>query len=156
MKQLQQQHQQQMEWKAKGHGELREIVQDEFLREVTSSPRVVVHFYHDEFERCKILDMHLQRLAPRHLECKFLKLNAEKAPFFVEKLQIRVLPTIVAFHDGIAYPERVVGFENLVASDEEEELESFGSRVSHRATDADTFPTIAVRCSNDQWWSSIY
>lgn len=42
---------------AKGHGEYREIAQDEFLKEVTSSPRVAVHFYHNDFERCKIMDM---------------------------------------------------------------------------------------------------
>lgn len=34
------------------------------------------------------MDMRLGELAPRHLESKFLRINAEKAPFFVQKLQV--------------------------------------------------------------------
>lgn len=39
--------------------------------------------------RCKVMDMRLGELAPRHLETKFLRIDAEKAPFFVQKLQVR-------------------------------------------------------------------
>ncbi|KAE8885721.1 hypothetical protein PF002_g27208 [Phytophthora fragariae] len=129
---------------AKGHGEFREITQDEFLKEVTGSPLVAVHFYHRDFERCKIMDMHLAKLARNHIECKFLKLNAEKAPFFVEKLAIRVLPTVVCFKDGVAFPERVTGFDGLTEDDEEAELANFGSRSNHHATSSDNFPTAAL------------
>ncbi|RHY26451.1 hypothetical protein DYB32_007607, partial [Aphanomyces invadans] len=57
LKQLQEQYKLKAENLAKGHGDYREIVQDEFLKEVTSSARVLVHFYHRDFERCKIIDM---------------------------------------------------------------------------------------------------
>eukprot|EP00611_Tribonema_gayanum_P006389 TRINITY_DN15688_c0_g1_i1.p1 TRINITY_DN15688_c0_g1~~TRINITY_DN15688_c0_g1_i1.p1 ORF type:complete len:358 (-),score=110.64 TRINITY_DN15688_c0_g1_i1:10-960(-) len=97
---------------AKGHGRYREVTQDEFLPEVTGSARVVAHFYHNDFQRCKIMDMHLERLAPAHLEAKFIKINAEKAPFFVQKLQVRVLPCVVIFRDGISVAQ-VQGFEGL-------------------------------------------
>lgn len=40
-----------IENKAKGHGEYREIKQDEFLPTVTKTKRVVCHFYHTDFER---------------------------------------------------------------------------------------------------------
>ncbi|TMW61861.1 hypothetical protein Poli38472_010924 [Pythium oligandrum] len=140
--QLKAQYQQKQELLSKGHGEYREIGQDEFLKEVTSSPLVLVHFYHRDFERCKIMDMHLERLAKTHIECKFLKINAEKAPFFVEKLLIRVLPTVVGFKDGVAFPERVIGFDGLTVDDDEEEVEAFGSRYRAKATDS--FPTIAL------------
>jgi thioredoxin-like negative regulator of GroEL len=46
-----------------------------------------------------------------------LCLNAEKAPFFIQKLAIRTLPTIVCFIDGVAR-DRVVGFEDLGGKDE--------------------------------------
>jgi hypothetical protein len=73
--------------RALGHGEVRTITQDEFLPECTgSSEWVAVHFFHVEFERCKIMDHHLKMIAPRHLSCKFLRLDAEKAPFFVQKV----------------------------------------------------------------------
>ncbi|CAI5702031.1 unnamed protein product [Peronospora effusa] len=129
---------------AKGHGEYREIVQDEFLKEVTSSPLVAVHFYHRDFERCKIMDMHLAKVAPRHMECKFLKLNAEKAPFFVEKLAIRVLPSIVCFKDGVAFLQRVIGFEGLLQDEEKVEVMNSGCRSNHHASSMNDFPTTAL------------
>lgn len=101
-----------MENQAKGHGEYREIVEDEFLKECTSSVRVVVHFFHGDFERCKIMDKHLRVIAPKHDSCKFVSINADKAPFFVTKLAIRTLPTLLVFHDGVC-KDRVVGFEEL-------------------------------------------
>jgi thiol-disulfide isomerase/thioredoxin len=100
-----------------GHGEYREIAEDEFLKEVTESKFCVVHFYHSDFARCKIVDKHLADLAPRHLPTKFVKMNAGKSPFFVEKLAIRVMPTIVLFADGVAV-DRIVGFEELGAKDD--------------------------------------
>lgn len=45
------------------------------------------------------MDMRLGELAPRHLETKFLRIDAEKAPFFVQKLQAR----------GVVYEARSSG-----------------------------------------------
>mmetsp|Transcript_32260 Transcript_32260/g.30749 ORF Transcript_32260/g.30749 Transcript_32260/m.30749 type:complete len:291 (-) Transcript_32260:353-1225(-) len=96
----------------KGHGQYREITQDEFLNEMISSKIVVCHFYHAEFARCAIIDHHIQKLVQRHVETKFVKINAEKAPFFVSKLSIRSMPTLVIFYDGIA-ADKIIGFEGL-------------------------------------------
>lgn len=96
----------------KGHGQYREIVQDEFLNEMCNSFHVVCHFYHKEFPKCKVMDMHLQKLAQRHIECKFVYINAEKTPFFVEKLRIRMMPSLVFFEDGVAKGKQI-GFEGL-------------------------------------------
>ena len=54
MSQLKQTHEARAENLAKGHGQFREIAQDEFLPEVTGSSRVVAHFYHNDFQRCKV------------------------------------------------------------------------------------------------------
>lgn len=72
----------------KGHGQYREITQDEFLNEMISSKKVVCHFYHAEFSRCKVIDHHIRKLVQRHVETKFVKINAEKAPFFVTKVNL--------------------------------------------------------------------
>lgn len=96
----------------KAMGEYREIVESEFLPTVTKHKFAAVHFYHREFERCKMMDQKLQRVAFKHDEVKFVKLNAEKAPFFVTKLQIRTLPTVVLFINGVA-KHRIVGFTGL-------------------------------------------
>jgi hypothetical protein len=70
----------------KGHGQYTEIKEDEFLPSVTTSKFVVCHFYHKDFERCKIVDMHLRNIARQHTEAKFIFINAEMCPFFIKKL----------------------------------------------------------------------
>ena len=102
---------------AKGHGQYTEIKEDEFLSNVTGSKLVICHFYHKDFERCKIVDHHLRQIAREHPEARFIYINAEFSPFFVAKLQIQVLPTIVCFADGIAV-DRVVGFGDLGNKDD--------------------------------------
>ena len=69
-----------------GHGKYDEITEEEFLPTVTKIQYVVVHFYHKDFERCKIFDMHLKNISMKHLEAKFVTINAEKCPFFIAKL----------------------------------------------------------------------
>lgn len=105
------------QFQRQGHGEYREIVEEEFLKEVCGSQWVVVHFYHKEFFRCKIVDKHLRILAQKHLSCKWLTLDAEKAPFFVSKLAIQMLPTVIVFKDGIVH-DQFAGFDEMGGKDE--------------------------------------
>jgi thiol-disulfide isomerase/thioredoxin len=112
IRQLKIQQREKLENIGKGHGQYREIVQDEFLKECTSSERVICHFYSDEFTRCAIMDKHISKLALRHVETKFIKINAVKAPFFVDKLKIMTMPTVVMFIDGVAI-DKILGFEGL-------------------------------------------
>ena len=104
---------QQQEFITKGHGVYREMPsQDDFFKEVKDTEFVVVHFYRPSTMRCNILDKHLNLLAPKHVETKFVKVNVEKFPFLVEKLKIRILPTIVPFVKG-SVGEYLLGFEQL-------------------------------------------
>ena len=103
---------------AKGHGQYRLIHQDEFLPECTGSEWVVVHFFHNEFQRCKIMDHHFHIIAPQRMECKFVKIDAEKAPFFVNKLKVKTLPTLLVFYDG-KIVDRLSGFEGLATDPSE-------------------------------------
>lgn len=105
------------EMKKQGHGEYREITEGDFLGEVTGSELVICHFYHREFYRCKIMDKHLKELAPKYLDTKFLKLDAENAPFFISKLGIKTLPCVILFRKGIA-GDRLVGFQDLGGKDD--------------------------------------
>lgn len=59
-----------------GHGSYTEITEGEFLEVVTSTENVVCHFFHKDFERCKIVDKHMAALAARFLETRFIKLSA--------------------------------------------------------------------------------
>lgn len=113
LKELQLQKEDKLNNLGKGHGTLRDIIQDEFLSSVTSSNKVICLFYHKDFERCKIMTHHLEKIAPRHIETKFIKIDAEKAPFFVQKLIIRTMPTLVCFVEGVAI-DKIMGFEGLI------------------------------------------
>ena len=97
-------------------GEYREIKETEFLDYTTKFKHTLVHFYHPEFERCKIMDKHLQKICYEYPDVQFLYLNSLKAPFFVNKLGIRTLPTLCIFNDGVL-KDKVMGFEGLSGDD---------------------------------------
>ncbi|EHL01664.1 putative Thioredoxin domain-containing protein C2F3.12c [Glarea lozoyensis 74030] len=72
----------------------------------------VVHFAKEDFARCGVMDSHLESLAPKHFDTRFLKMNVDNAPFLVVKLKVQVLPCVLAFVDGVSV-DRIVGFEGL-------------------------------------------
>ncbi len=72
------------------YGEVRDIVETEFLDTMLKNEIVVCHFYNNSFERCKIMDKHLKTIAESHHDTLFVKINAEKTPFFTAKLNIKV------------------------------------------------------------------
>lgn len=105
------------ELERRGHGRYEEVGEGDFLEAVTRSERVVAHFFHRDFERCKIVDAHLPALAKRFPDTRFIKVSAPDAPFFTVKLGIKVLPAVVFFVGGVAVG-RVVGFDALGGRDD--------------------------------------
>ena len=101
----------------RGHGKYEEITEQEFLPTVTGTDYVICAFFHKDFERCKIVDKHLFLICKEHIEAKFVRIDAEKCPFFVQKLQIQMLPTIVLFENGVAI-DRIVGFDEVGGADD--------------------------------------
>ena len=99
------------------YGRYTEIIETEFLDIMLKNDKVVCHFYHKDFERCKIIDKHLQIIAQNHRETLFVKINAEKTPFFTDKLNIRVLPTIILFVKGKSI-HRFIGFQDFGMNDD--------------------------------------
>ncbi|KAF4692431.1 hypothetical protein FOZ63_024219, partial [Perkinsus olseni] len=61
--------------RAKGHGELNEITEAEFLDTVTKSDKAIVHFYHRSFRKCRVIDKHLGLLAPSLLDIKMARVR---------------------------------------------------------------------------------
>jgi thiol-disulfide isomerase/thioredoxin len=96
-----------------GHGELTLVDETEFLPAVTGSRLVVCHFFSDEFFRCSVMDARLKDVARKHFGTRFIRINAPKAPFFVARLAVRMLPTVIMFIDGKVV-DRLTGFEDLV------------------------------------------
>lgn len=110
--------QQKQEWMSQGHGKYSEVADEkEFFDACKKSKKVVCHFYRDSTFRCKIVDKHLEILAPKHLETKFIKIDAEKCKFLVDRLRIVVLPTICMAIEGKTQ-DYIVGFDDLGGKDE--------------------------------------
>lgn len=105
------------EYEHLGHGQYSTLNQDEFLPAVTKSKYCLAHFSHPEFERCRILDKHLSHLAKIHINTRIIKIDSTKAPFFVTKLAVQVLPTLIFLEDGKVI-HRMVGFEGLGGKDD--------------------------------------
>ncbi|ORY91128.1 thioredoxin-like protein, partial [Syncephalastrum racemosum] len=101
------------------HGTYTEITNEkEFMNITTGTKYVVGHFFHKDFRRCKIMDTHLEAclIAKKHYQTRFVKIDVENAPFLVEKLQVRVLPCVMAWVDGYMQT-KLIGFDELGNTD---------------------------------------
>ncbi|KAM3353203.1 hypothetical protein ACQJBY_024398 [Aegilops geniculata] len=103
-------------WRALGHGEYTEVPEKEFFSAAKASERMVCHFYRDNWP-CKVMDKHMSILAKQHVETRFIKVHAEKAPFLTEKLRVVVLPTL-ALVKNAKVEDYVVGFDELGGKDD--------------------------------------
>ena len=77
---------------------------------------MVCHFYRNNWP-CQVMDKHLQILCNKHVETKFVKVNAEKAPFLTERLKIWMLPTLALIKKEKT-TDYVVGFDELGGVDD--------------------------------------
>ena len=58
------------------------------------------------------MDKHLKILSQQFPNTQFLYIDAVKSPFFIQRLNIRTLPTLCIFIDGIM-KDKVLGFDGL-------------------------------------------
>ena len=109
---------QRQEWLASGHGIYEELADEgEFFAASKKSRFFVCHFSRNSTPRCKIVDKHLALLAPRHVETKFSRIDAERAQFLVDRLRIKIMPTICLAKDGKTV-DYIAGFDDLGGIDE--------------------------------------
>jgi hypothetical protein len=130
--QLQKQHAQQKKWKALGHGGYTELgegqdardVSREFFEASKESDRLVVHFYRPSTRYCDVFHAHLAKLAPKHMETRFVKINVEDcdhqgagASFLVERLGVVIMPTLLLVKDRKAF-HHIKGFDEVGGTEE--------------------------------------
>ena len=60
----------------------------EFFHAAKTSDNLVVHFYRPTTRYCLNVDAHFEKLAEKHMETRFVKINAEKSDYLVDKLGI--------------------------------------------------------------------
>lgn len=83
----------------------------------TSTEKMVIHFSHKDFKKCKIMDKHLEIIARKHTDTRFVKVDVEDVPFLVDKMDIKILPCVISFIDG-AGVDRLLGFEGISLGDD--------------------------------------
>lgn len=79
---------------------------------VAKSDAALLHLYQPTFSKCRLMNEMLEQIAERHLAVTAVAITAETAPFLVSKLQVKVLPLVVAYKEGKEVG-RVLGFEGL-------------------------------------------
>jgi len=118
IQQLKKKQQQKQDWLTNGHGEYSELADErEFFDACKKSTKLVCQFYLPSTERSKIVDKHLRALAPKHMETRFVHINAEKVPFLTQRLNIRVIPTIAIVVDSKTV-DYIRGFDDLGGVDD--------------------------------------
>jgi thiol-disulfide isomerase/thioredoxin len=106
------------EWASQGHGRYMELSDTkEFFNAAKASERMVVHFYRSTTRHCETVNGHLEKLSQKHQETRFVKIDAEKSVYLVEKLGIVLMPTIVLVYKG-AVVHHIQGFDELGGTDE--------------------------------------
>ncbi|KAK9820972.1 hypothetical protein WJX81_003934 [Elliptochloris bilobata] len=98
------------------HSLLQAAREKEFFAEVKGEERVVCHFFRENWP-CKVMDKHMEILARKHIETKFIKIHAEKSPFLTERLRVWMLPTLALVKLGKTV-DYVIGFADLGGSDD--------------------------------------
>ncbi|WAQ87403.1 hypothetical protein PtA15_8A307 [Puccinia triticina] len=102
------------------HGRYVEIKEEKKLIQITAKAKTaVVHFFHPDFERCKTMDKKLEVLASKYFSARFLRVDVANVPWLVDKLQIKILPCVVGFLDGVS-KDRIVGFEGITGESSKE------------------------------------
>merc|ERR1719231_806746 len=79
-----------------GHGKLDKITDQEFFACGKRSDRLIAIFTRNSNKYGKAMLEHAELLAQRHLEAKFIWIDAENAPFLTDRLNIFMLPTTCA------------------------------------------------------------
>lgn len=74
------------------------------------------------------MDSHLEVLARKHFDTMVTKIHVENAPFLVQKLNVQVLPCLIAWVDGKSV-DRIVGFEGELGNTDSFQTAALESRL---------------------------
>mmetsp|Transcript_15146 Transcript_15146/g.30144 ORF Transcript_15146/g.30144 Transcript_15146/m.30144 type:complete len:242 (-) Transcript_15146:118-843(-) len=118
LEQMKAQQKKRQDWQAQGHGRYMELSDTkEFFHAAKTSERLIVHFYRPTTRYCQNVDAHFEKMAPKHMETRFCKINAEKSDYLVTKLGIVIMPTILLCLNGKVV-HQIQGFDELGGTDE--------------------------------------
>ncbi|KAK6882599.1 Phosducin-like protein 1 [Candida tropicalis] len=106
-------------------GSLQEFTNEkELMDQIVQRKDCLVHFYQPEFKNCIKMNQVLNLLAQNFPLLPIFTITVENCPFLVSKLNLKVLPCVIAYKSGSEY-DRLVGFEKLGNSLTYDKLEHY-------------------------------
>ncbi|KAI6236690.1 TXNDC9 protein [Aphelenchoides besseyi] len=92
-----------------GHGKLSELGGDkDFIEAGKESPKLVCYFYAQNTEKSQAVEKCLENLASANFFTRFIRINAERCPFLIERLRLKSIPVI-----AIVRNEKIVDYIRL-------------------------------------------
>ena len=93
------------------------LTKDTFKSQVTTSATLVVDFWAPWCGPCRAFAPTFERVAAKHADITFAKVNTEEQPELAGALGIRAIPTLMVFRDGIAIFEQAGALPEKVLED---------------------------------------
>jgi len=88
-------------WLANSHGTIQTLEDErQFFEVMKSTQHVICLFFKTTSKWSQELKQHLSVLAQKHIECKFVEMDGEKAPFLVQRLNVVMIPALVLAKDN--------------------------------------------------------
>jgi thioredoxin len=78
-----------------------ELTAADFASTVKSSPILFLDFWADWCAPCRAFAPTYAQVAARHPDVKFAKVDTEAEPALAQAFQVRSIPTLMAFKDGV-------------------------------------------------------